>query len=142
MLCCPQSNQGNGRWSQTSSFLSRLLPFPGALPSRWIGRYVGTLCIVLSFLAFIAASGPHLVHHLADLHPHDDQPIQQPPDCLVLALLQQTPVAEGTIALVPVPLPLQERTVFAHPVRLPKGLGQVVQARAPPATLLRSMPSV
>jgi hypothetical protein len=113
----------------------------GAFPSRRMGRYVGTLCVVLSLLAFIVASGPHLVHHLADIHPHDDPPIPQSPDCLVLALLQQTPVAEGTLALVPVPLPLQERTVFAYSVRLPEGLGQVFQARAPPTTLLRSMPS-
>jgi hypothetical protein len=101
---------------------------------------MGTLWVVLSLLAFIAASGPHLVHHLADSHTSDDQPAPRSPDCLVLSLMQQTPVAEGSLTLLPVPLPSEERAVFTQPFYRPDGPGHVFQARAPPAECLSSMP--
>jgi len=56
---------------------------------------------VLWLLALIAASGPHLVHHLPNLHRQDDHHshADQPRlfDCLILSLMQHTPVAEGLL---------------------------------------------
>jgi hypothetical protein len=134
------SSQGNRRWPGISISLGRPVTFPGAPPPRRVGRYVGTLWVVLSLLAFIAASGPHLVHHVADSHPHDKRHAPQLPDCLVLSLMQQTPVAEGSLALLPVPLLSGERAVFTLPAHQPDGPGHVFQARAPPAEFLSSMP--
>ena len=95
---------------------------------------------MLSLFAFIVVSGPHLVHHATDSHPHDERPAQQLPGCLVLALMQQTPVAEGSLALLPVPLLSGESAVFTPPSHRPAGPGHVFQARAPPAEFLSSMP--
>jgi hypothetical protein len=52
---------------------------------------------LVCFLTLITTSGPHLVHHLADqrpVHPHSHADKSQLPDCLVLALMQHTPVTE------------------------------------------------
>ena len=71
------------------------------------------LCTILAFLTLLAVSGPHLVHHLTELHPqehHHTQDGHHPPaehapprpDCLVLFLMQHTPVAEAGEALLPI----------------------------------------
>ncbi len=69
-------------------------------------RRLGALCTVLTLLALLAVSGPHLVHHLLeqplqhdDPDSHDHQ-TQQWPDCLVLLLIQHTPVAAPALAFV------------------------------------------
>ncbi|HEY7494130.1 MAG TPA: hypothetical protein VIH59_23885 [Candidatus Tectomicrobia bacterium] len=140
MMRYTQNSQGNRRWSGLSAALGRAETCPGAPRPRRMGRYVGTLWVVLSLLALIAASGPHLVHHLADSHPSDNQPSPQSHACLVLSLMQQTPVAQGEGALLPVPLPSGERAVFTSPAHRLDGPGHVCQARAPPAAFLSSMP--
>ena len=137
---CAQHSQGNGSWSCISTSLGRLATFPNAPWPRRMGRYVGTLWVLLSLCAFIAASGPHLVHHLADSHTSDGQPVSRSSDCLVLSLLQQTPVAEGTLAFLPMPLLSGESAVFTQPSHRPDGPGHICQARAPPAECFSSMP--
>jgi hypothetical protein len=84
----------------------------------------------------IAASGPHLVHHLADLprpadhHTHADEP--RPSDCFVFSLMQHTPVAEGLLHLFPMPLPMGEPSVFEPLLTVRAALWSLVLARAPP----------
>src|SRR5262245_14236456 len=61
--------------------------------------------VLLCFGILIGASGPHLMHHLDDLHPGSPQPqthTSQPTDCLVLALLQHIPLAGDFFPPLPV----------------------------------------
>jgi hypothetical protein len=106
------------------------------------GKYVSTLCTVLTFLTLLVVSGPHLVHHLLapppqhdDHHSHDDQP-PQGPDCLVLFLMQHTPVAEGWVAPLPAFLLVTERIACVQPPLICAIPQRLFQARAPPFTLL------
>ena len=91
---------------------------------------------MLWFCGLIAASGPHLVHHLtalprpADHHQHADEP--RPPDCVVFSLMQYTPVAEGMLSLLPMPLPRGELSVVESPLMVREALWSLFLARAPP----------
>jgi hypothetical protein len=104
--------------------------------ARWRGRQLAALWTVLWFCGLITASGPHLVHHLtalprpADHHAPADEP--RPPDCWVFSLMQHTPVAEGVLSSLPMPLPVGEPSVFAPPLTVHTALWSRVLARAPP----------
>ena len=106
-----------------------------------LGR-LSTFCTVLSLLALLTVSGPHLVHHLIEQLPqHNDQHSQdgqarQWPDCLALFLIQHTPVAEGCVALLPAPLLVAELLAYAQPLWAGAVPQYISQARAPPAALL------
>ncbi len=106
------------------------------------GGRLGALCTVLTLLALLAVSGPHLVHHLLeqplqhdDPDSHDNQ-AQQWPDCLVLFLIQHTPVAEGCAALLLALLLVAEPLASAQPLRVYAAPRYVFQARAPPPLFL------
>ena len=63
---------------------------------------------VLCFLTLITASGPHLVHHLADQHPgrpHSHAAKSQPTECLVLASVQHFPMTQAMPITAAVVLP-------------------------------------
>jgi hypothetical protein len=93
------------------------------------------LCVVLCLGILIAASGPHLVHHLADLHPGHPHPHthkSQPTDCLVLSLTQHIPLAGDFFASLPVFLPTAERASCAHPLQAVTTPRPTFQARSPP----------
>src|SRR5262249_26783186 len=67
------------------------------------GRRLGALCTMLSLLTLVVVSGPHLVHHLADLSPQNDHhtptgSAHPLPDCLVFLVMQHTPVAASVLA--------------------------------------------
>jgi hypothetical protein len=106
------------------------------------GSRLGALCTVLTFLALLAVSGPHLVHHLIEQYPQHDDPhshagqAQQRPDCLVLFLIQHTPVAQGCTALLPALLLIAEPIIYAQPLQVCAMPQHVFQARAPPVALL------
>ena len=104
------------------------------------GRF-SALCTVLALFTLLTMSGPHLVHHLTQMHPqsdhhtHNDQaPIL--PDCPVLFLWQHTPVAENGVALLPTLLPAIDLLVFPPPLWVSADSRDVTQARAPPLRLL------
>src|SRR5215831_10570502 len=106
------------------------------------GSRLGALCTILTLLALLVASGPHLVHHLIepppqhdDAHSHTGQP-QQRPDCLVLFLMQHTPVTQGCVALLPALLLIAEPIADAQPRQVCAMPRHVFQARAPPAVFL------
>ena len=124
---------------------------PGVLQIRrfrWLGRRLAALWTVLWFCALIAASGPHLVHHLtalprpADHHSHTDEPRPvdhhthtgepRPPDCFVFFLMQHTPVAEDVLIPLPMPLPVGEPSVLERPLTVHAALWSLFLARAPP----------
>jgi len=106
------------------------------------GSRLSVLCTVLTLLALLAMSGPHLVHHLIEQYPqHDDHhshdgQAQQWPDCLVLFLIQHTPVAEGCAAALPALLLVAESLAYAQPLGVCAVPQDIFQARAPPAALL------
>jgi hypothetical protein len=112
---------------------------------RWHTRAT-VLSTIVALLMLVAVSGPHLVHHLAERPPHEHQHAQERPqtrdhqtpprpDCLVLFLMQHTPVAEEGGALLPILL------LAAEPLLPSLSLGHVdvprhaVHARAPPLFL-------
>ena len=101
------------------------------------GVRLSALATILVFLTLLTVSGPHLVHHFTELHPHADQHTHdghapQPPDCHMLFLLQHIPVAEDRIALLPTLL------LTGEPIPCPSLLAKTAaprdtsQARAPP----------
>ena len=112
---------------------------------RWC-ECLMALSTIVALLTLVAVSGPHLVHHLAERPPHEHQHAQDGPqtrdhqtpprpDCLVLFLMQHTPVAGEGGALLPTLL------LAAEPLLPSLSLGHVdvprhaVQARAPPLFL-------
>jgi hypothetical protein len=108
-------------------------------------RHVCVLALgtLLALLTLLAVSGPHLVHHLVDLHPRehphppDGHPTQQAhpfprPDCLVLFLMQHTPVAEDGGALLPTLFLAAEPLCSVCPLGYADAPRFVIQARAPP----------
>ena len=125
----------------------------------WIGCTYGRLdrhrqhvCVIalgmiLVLLTLLTVSGPHLVHHLVEMHPqehphtHDGHPAQADhtpphPDCLVLFLIQHTPVAGDRGALLPILLLAAESVISMCPLEQTDASRTVVQARAPPTALL------
>jgi hypothetical protein len=105
-----------------------------------IARRLIALCASLWFFALIAASGPHLVHHLADLdaghsHPHTRK--SQSTDCLVLSLMQHTPLVGDFFASVPASLPTAEQASAEQQLQMVGTPRPAFQARSPP-TLSRS----
>ena len=109
---------------------------PRILQFRWLARQLAALWTVLCFCGLIAASGPHLVHHLTDLprpadhHTRADEP--RLPDCFVFSLMQHTPVAEGVLNLLPLPLPVEEPSAVEPLLRVREALWSLSLARAPP----------
>jgi hypothetical protein len=104
--------------------------------AHWRGRQLAALWTVLWFCGLIAASGPHLVHHLtalprpADHHAPADEP--RPLDCGVFSLMQHTPVAEGILNPLPTPLPGGEPSIVEPSLTGHTALWSRVLARAPP----------
>ena len=103
---------------------------------HWHGRQLVALWTVLCLCGLIAASGPHLVHHLtalprsADHHAPADEP--RPLDCVVFSLMQHTPVAEGILNPLPMLLPVGEPSVVESPLMVREALWSLFLARAPP----------
>ena len=123
----------------------------GALYER-LGRQRRPVCVLalgmlLALLTLLTVSGPHLVHHLAEqppqehAHPPDGHPTPQAPpsprpDCLVLFLMQHTPVAADGGALLPTLLLTAEPLCAACPLDSAAAPRVVLQARAPPLLFL------
>ena len=112
---------------------------------RWRESCIA-LSTIVALLTLVAVSGPHLVHHLAERPPHEHQHAQdgpQPrdhqtpprPDCLVLFLMQHTPVAEEGGALLPTLLLAAEPLLTSLPLGHADVPRHAVQARAPPLFL-------
>jgi len=105
------------------------------------GRRLGALCTMLALLTLLVVSGPHLVHHLADLSPQHDHhtptgSTPPPPDCLVFFVMQHTPVAAGVLAHALTPLAVGEPIVCTPPLWMSEAPRYVSQARAPPPVFL------
>jgi hypothetical protein len=112
--------------------------------SRAIGQHstiadrLIALVVLLCFGILMAASGPHLVHHLADLHsgsPHPQPYTSRPTDCLVLSLMQHTPLAGDFSACLAVFLSTAEPTSCVHRLQAATAPRPIVQARSPPRIL-------
>jgi hypothetical protein len=96
------------------------------------------LGMLLCFGILMAASGPHLVHHLADRHPepfHPQPHPSQPTDCLVLSLMQHTPLTGDFSACLAVFLSTAEPTSCVHRLQAATAPRPIVQARSPPRIL-------
>jgi len=100
-----------------------------------IGDRLIALGVLLCLDILMAASGPHLVHHLADLHPgppHQQTHTSFPTDCLVLSLMQHTPLTGDFFASLLVFLSTAEQascTPRQQAVTTPR---PTFQARSPP----------
>jgi hypothetical protein len=100
-----------------------------------IGDRLIALGVLICLGILIAASGPHLVHHLADLHtgpPHPQTHTSQPADCLVLSLMQHIPLAGDFFASLPVFLSAAEQASCAQPLLAGTTPRPIFQARSPP----------
>ena len=91
--------------------------------ARREGSRLGVLCTILTLLVLLLVSGPHLVHHLIEPPPqHDDSHSHtgqaQQPDCLILFLMQHTPVAQGCAALLPALLLIVEPIAYTQPLQV------------------------
>src|SRR5437870_4955069 len=104
------------------------------------------LGMILALLTLLTVSGPHLVHHLTEQHPQEHHHTQDGhptpadhtpphPDCLVLFLMQHTPVAGDRGALHPILLLAAESVTSLCPLEQTDAPSSVVQARTPPAAL-------
>src|SRR5437763_1676955 len=93
---------------------------------RW-REYCIALSTILALFTLVAVSGPHLVHHLTELPPHERPHAQEGPqtrdhhapprpDCLVLFLMHYTPVAEEGGALLPALLLAAEPLLTSLPL--------------------------
>lgn len=94
------------------------------------------LGVLLCLGILMAASGPHLVHHLADLHPGPSQQQthkSQPTDCLVLSLMQHIPLAGDFFASLPVFLSTAEQASCAPRQQAVTTPRPTSQARSPPS---------
>ena len=90
------------------SFLVRCRTLPGVLQGRLVGRRLIALCTLLWLLTLLMVSGPHLVHHFADLSPQHDHHTHSgsahpPPECVVFLVMQHTPLAAGVLAYTLIP---------------------------------------
>jgi len=100
-----------------------------------IGDRLIALGVLLCLGILIAASGPHLVHHLVDRHPrhrHTQTHTSQPKDCLILSLMQHIPLAGDFFASLPVFLAAAEQASCAQPVLAVTTPRPTFQARSPP----------
>jgi hypothetical protein len=91
--------------------------------------------VLLCFRILMGASGPHLVHHLDDLHPglpHPQTHTSQPTDCLVLSLLQHIPLAGDFFASLWVFLSTMELVTRAQRLQAVTTPRSIYQARSPP----------
>ena len=108
--------------------------------SRVVGRakYLSGLWTLLCFSALLAASGPHVVHHLLDRHldhAHSHAHKSQPTDCRILALVQYTPVMEDGSVLPTVMLPVVEGVGCEPLIEKLTTPRSIFHARSPPASL-------
>jgi hypothetical protein len=97
------------------------------------------LVVLLCFGILMAASGPHLVHHLADLyaeHSHSDTHKSPSTDCLVLSLMQHTPLLGDSFTPRQVCLPITEQTSGEPQRQMVETPRSAVHARSPPITSL------
>ena len=110
--------------------ISRATGQCGTIASRLIA-----FCALLCLFVLIAASGPHLVHHLADLHaghPHSHTNKSQPTDCLVLSLMQHTPFADDSFAPLPSSFPTAGQAGCEPWLQMGATRRPAIQARSPP----------
>jgi hypothetical protein len=113
-------------------------PFGALRPLVSSARPLIALGALLCFLALIAASGPHLVHHLADQHPvrsHSHAGKSQPPDCLVLASVQHSPMTEPQSVPTAIVLPGMEGPSVEAFFQVPIIRRLTFRARSPPTLL-------
>ena len=92
---------------------------PLRLPmSRIVGWWVNSanhliaLYVLLCLCTLLAASGPHLVHHLLVPAWQDSYHAHRSPDCLVLSAVTHTPAEEGGVLPCPILLTSKERLRF------------------------------
>jgi hypothetical protein len=101
-----------------------------------MGRGFAALGTLLCFFALLTASGPHLVHHLADLHPQGDRrPYAhryQPTSCVVFSVIQHAPAAESASDLLAVFPASAPHPPFDPSLLRLEASKRALQARAPP----------
>jgi hypothetical protein len=96
------------------------------------------LGVLLCLGILLTASGPHLVHHLADLgpgHSHTRPSESQPTDCLVLFLMQHLPLIGDLFIAQQAPLPIAGAACWELIRQLVAPHRAACQARSPPTTL-------
>jgi hypothetical protein len=105
-------------------------------PLARTARALTALWALLCLVAFLTASGPHLVHYLGD-QPSSQAPSDAhtppPQGCVVLALVQHLFVVEPLGGLAAVVLPQVEAPGEAPRVETLRPLRPSLQARSPPA---------
>ncbi len=148
---CARRNRGQHLWRMVSQRRAPSVPL-----------HLCAVFVLLSFLAFVATSSPHRVHHLPDSiifaesepsiheghhgHRHDhagahtgqptehrpEPPTSQSPDCVVLFLLQSTALHSAESKAISAPIELQPLDVLAQRFRPLEAPIHLFQARAPP----------
>jgi hypothetical protein len=112
--------------------------------SNGMGRHITVtnrliaLGVLLCFGILMAASGPHLVHHLADRHPEPSHPQphpSQPTVCLVLSLMQHTPLTGDFSAPLAIYLSTAEPASCGQRLQAATAPHPIAQARSPPRIL-------
>jgi hypothetical protein len=96
------------------------------------------LGVLLCFGILMLTSGPHLVHHIVDRHPEPSHPQphpSQPTDCLVLSLMQHTPLAGDFSAPLAIVLFTAEPASCGQRLQAATAPRPIVQARSPPRIL-------
>ena len=114
-----------------------------------LGRRLQALWTVVGLITLMGASGPHFIHHLPDLYlsqdhqdhadhrDHHDHPDPSPQtNCVILFLLQHTPLQQGSGHLPVLPLWSGDQVAIEPESDLPGSLNSVSQARAPPPRCL------
>jgi hypothetical protein len=100
-----------------------------------IAHHLIALCVLLCLATLMAASGPHLVHHLDDLdagHSHPPLPTSQSANCLVLSLMQHTPLAGDFLASLPASLPTADQVIGEPRLHTVGATRSTSKARSPP----------
>jgi len=104
---------------------SRPASHAARLYSGWLPTHLGALCVVFGLLVSIAASAPHLVHHL------DHQ--YKPTECLLFSLAHHSSVTKSVAFSLPIPLPRAEEPIVAQPLPTVEAPTCSFRSRAPPA---------
>jgi hypothetical protein len=98
-----------------------------------IARRLIALCASLCCFVLMAASGPHLVHHLTVSSLQDSYHAHRSSTCLVLAAVSHTPAEQSALPPLLVLLPVTEQLGWGRAFRVFAPSMHISQARAPPA---------
>ena len=98
-----------------------------------IARRLIALCTSLCCFVLIAASGPHLVHHLTVSSLQDSYHAHRSSTCLVLAAVSHTPAEQSAPPPFLVLLPVTEQLSLGLALRVFTPSKRISQARAPPS---------